>query len=146
MLPNLCRYRGWPLPHLDEGASFTKVIATGYISDIAVSPSNTSVVYAAWHASYNTLDAQIYKSTDGGLTFVQISNLSSALDLRILKLLVHPTDANKVYFVSGKARSACGVAKIFRSTDGGNNFTDISFGSEKSLDLASTLPILQRFT
>jgi hypothetical protein len=121
---------------VDHGNSFTQVIATGYVSDIIVCPSNTNIVYAAWHADYTTVDGQIYKSTDGGATFAKVSNIPSSNQVRILKLIGHPTNANKLYLVSGAARAACGAAKIYRSDNGGVAFTNISNGSEKTLDLA----------
>ncbi|MBK8443527.1 MAG: hypothetical protein IPL35_08985 [Sphingobacteriales bacterium] len=118
----------------DGGTTFSKVISTGYISDIWVSETSSNIVYAAWHASYTTTDAQIYKSTDGGTTFSKVSNLPTNANLRIIKFIGDPQNSNTFYFISGKSRNACGVAKLYKTTDGGVSFSDITVANVQVLD------------
>ncbi len=115
----------------DGGITFTKVISSGYISDIVVSKSNPLYVYAAWHSSYNTIDGTIYRSTDGGATFSSISGNTSK---RILKLISDPKNNLVIYYITGAARSATSMARLCRSADGGVNFTDITGGKGEVMD------------
>lgn len=117
----------------DGGLTFSKVISSGDFSDIVVCKSNPQYVYAAGHSSYKSVDGAIYLSTDGGSTF---SNVSGNTGKRILKLISDPTNSSIIYYVSGKARdgaTAC-IARLYRSTDGGVTFTDITGGLGEVMD------------
>jgi len=117
----------------DGGISFSKVINSGDLSDIVVSKSNPQYVYAAVHSSYKSVDGAIYLSTDGGSTF---SNVSGNTKMRMLKIISDPTNSSIIYYVSGKARdgaTAC-IARLYRSTDSGVTFTDITGGKGEVMD------------
>ena len=117
---------------IDGGLNFTKV-SSGDFSDIVVCNSNPQYVYAARHSSYKTVDGAIYLSTDGGSTF---SNVSGNTSRRILKLISDPKNSSIIYYVTGKARdsaTACS-ARLYRSTDGGVTFTDITGGLGEVMD------------
>jgi len=117
----------------NNAQSFSKVISSGYISDIIICKNNTNYIYVCWHSDYNTTDGQIYRSTDGGISFSKVSNLTQ--NLRIIKLIEDPSDFNTIYFLSGNARSACSIARLFKSTNGGVDFSDISGGLGEILDM-----------
>ena len=86
---------------------------SGYNTDIAVGPSNPSIAYATYHAIYNAADGSIYKSTNGGERFTQIStNLPAGH--RLLELHVSPTNADILLVLSGKGRFYCGPAFGFQ--------------------------------
>lgn len=59
----------------------------------------------------------VYKSTDGGVNWVQTALTASLTGSRIYDLKTHPTNANEVY-------AACQNG-LFKSTDGGANWTEI---------------------
>jgi hypothetical protein len=61
---------------------------------------------------------------------------------RILKLLTNPLDDNELFAVTGNARPVCSAAKLFRSIDGGAQWTQIgqSVGSVMDVDIHPTDP------
>ena len=101
----------------DAGETFSLVMDDGYVNDIIVAKSNPDIVYAACHSAWNTKVASIQKSTNKGLFWFQVSE--ELPSRRILKLDVCSNDENKVYFLTGKGRGACGEAELYRSYDGG---------------------------
>ncbi len=84
------------------------------IWDVEVAPSDANTVYAA------TTDG-VYKSTDAGDTWNLVHNVVLANDLA-----VHPTDPNKV--VVGCGNQSSPGHGIYRTTDGGANWTKINVG------------------
>lgn len=86
---------------------------SGTVRELAISKSNPSVLIA-------TVNNLIYKSTDGGKTFLNIqNNLPSRI---ITGICIHP-DSSNVYLAS---LSGFGTGHIFKSLNGGVNWTDIS--------------------
>ena len=69
--------------------------AIGAVTEIAIAPSSSAVIYAG------TLAGRLYRATDGGVTatsFVDITPTVAAFPTRWLAgIAVHPTDANTVY-------------------------------------------------
>ena len=104
---------------VDGGDHFAPVLPTGYIGAIAPAPGHPEVVYAGWHALFNTPQATVYKSTDRGRAWKAVAkNLPDSL--RVLKLLVDPTNADRVYLLSGRDRFVPRAANaLYRSMDGG---------------------------
>ncbi len=119
----------------DGGDSVTKVLSSGYIEDIEMCTSNTNIGYVAYHSSYNTANGVIYKTTDGGLTWSQVST-NIPFGLRILKIVVDPTNADIVYFLSGDGRFVCGPAEVYKSTDGGVSWTHLTSSINEVMDIA----------
>ena len=116
----------------DGGETVQAVLSGGYILDIEFSPVDAQVGYAAWHPRTDLVGGQIYKTTDRGLTWQQVSsNLPG--DLRIVKIIISPADENTLYLLSGGSRFACGENGLFRSGDGGITW----------LKLAASLPDVQ---
>jgi photosystem II stability/assembly factor-like uncharacterized protein len=103
----------------DGGRTWTKVEKglpklIGRIG-LAVSPSNPDVVYAI----AETKEGTVYRSDDKGETFRQVSKQKDLVSrgFYYTKIRVDPTDENKVYAVA---------SILFKSLDGGRNFTRIS--------------------
>jgi photosystem II stability/assembly factor-like uncharacterized protein len=119
----------------DGGDSVNQVLNGGYITDIEFGTNNTSVGYASWHPEFDSDNGEVFKSTNNGNSWSQIStNLPS--NLRVLKIVVNPNDVNTVYLLSGDGRFACGTASVFRSTNGGTNWINITSSLSEILDVA----------
>lgn len=86
---------------------------------IAISKSNPSILYAATHASSSITT---FKSTDAGVTFTQVAagtNFNGGQAWYDFYIHVNPFDPNYVYV---------GSIDIWRSTDGGTSFQNITNG------------------
>lgn len=73
----------------DGGASWTKV-RDGFYSDVKFRPGDGSTVYAALHDYWGV--SQIFRSTDGGMSWSQIS--AFAANHNWIRLTVTPADPN----------------------------------------------------
>ena len=102
----------------DGGESVTLVLGQGYISDIAIAPGDPDVGYAAVHSQWDSSDGQVYRSQDNGLTWQAVSQ-DLPDGLRILDLLPHPQDPQRLTLRAGADRFASGPQAAFRSNDGG---------------------------
>lgn len=100
----------------------------------AVSSSNPDVVYAGLARERNALEQGggtpvgrvLYKSTDGGQTFVAAG---SSLDGKnVFKLIVHPTQSDTVW--------AATSGGIFESSDGGGSWSLLGLGGRNITSLA----------
>ncbi len=107
----------------DNAASFQKVTAPGLPSsntgrtELAIAPGDGQTVYALFS---NPL--ALYRTTDGGANWEQRAGGSNACDGQCgynMVLRVSPFDANTVYR---------GTIRVFRSTNGGQSWTDLSNG------------------
>ncbi|RME05815.1 MAG: hypothetical protein D6803_08080, partial [Anaerolineae bacterium] len=110
----------------DGGENFRFVLNHGYITDIAIAPSNPRVGYAAHHSQYNVADGAVYKTTDRGRTWARVSGASLPNGLHILKLLVSPQDEDVLYALAGEGRFACGPAVLYESVDGGRTWARLA--------------------
>lgn len=91
---------------------------------LAISPSNSNVVYASFANGRNQTLLGLYASTDGGVTWVQLTNTPNYLGINGANasvLAVDPHNANTVY--------AGGQSSLIESTDGGQTWTEITTGS-----------------
>ncbi|MBC8172968.1 MAG: T9SS type A sorting domain-containing protein [Chitinophagales bacterium] len=88
------------------------------ILSIGVSSSHPDTVYCATAPLFN--DASVFKSTDGGETFADITQ--DLPDRYPRDIAVNRTNANELYV----CYSGFGTGHIFRSYDGGENWTDLS--------------------
>src|SRR5262245_15342997 len=119
----------------DGGASFVRVIDSGYIGAIAHAWTNPKVVYAARNPSFDTLTTAIYRSNDHGVTWAPVS-VGFPAGLRVLKLVVSPQDSNTVYLVSGVDLFVNGSEAIYRSSDAGVSWTQMGATLGNLWDLA----------
>ena len=127
----------------NRGDSVQQVLSDGYITDLALSSDDPNVGYAAYHSVWDLADGQVYKTTDGGRTWSQVSvNLPGGL--RILKLVLDPGDVNTLYLFSGEGRFATGPAHAFRSTNGGVHWTRIASSLGDVMDVAVSPDIAGR--
>jgi photosystem II stability/assembly factor-like uncharacterized protein len=106
----------------DGGSEFRRVLDDGYISAIAAAPGDSMVLYAGWSPLFNSGDAVVYVSRDRGRSWHPDSH-DLPKGLRVLKLMVDPSNADRVYLLSGWDRFVPDAARaLYRSTDGGRTW------------------------
>jgi len=125
----------------DGGKSWTKVLykeSTGG-SDVAIDPKDPQVIYASlwgerlgpWEDgnTYDTISGGLFKSTDGGTTWKQLTSGLPA-DLVQINVAVAASDPQRLYAtVSTKTESAYATAKglgVYRSDDAGMTWQKIT--------------------
>ncbi len=86
---------------------------TSAVEQLAISNTDPQIIFAS---TYN----QLYKSTDGGVTFTNKTN--GLPNKYISSIYVHPDDAQTVYVTL----SGFGGSKVYKSTDGAEHWTSIS--------------------
>lgn len=125
----------------DGGASWKNVGLTKseHISKIIVDPRNSDVVYVAAYGPLWSAGGErgVYKTTDGGKTWKQIHFISE--NSGTSDLVMDPTNPDVLYeavhqrrrhvytYIGGGPESG-----IFKSTDGGNTWTELTSGLPSS--------------
>lgn len=84
-------------------------LGSGYITSIAVAPSDPRYIYVA------TSDGVINRSSDGGITFGQFA---FAVNRRFTRIIVHPTNPLRAIATA----STFGAPTMTQTTDGGASF------------------------
>lgn len=100
----------------DKGETVQRVLDDGYVPAMVMAPSQPEIGYAAVQMPpyWESLDGELFKTTDRGLSWQQLS-VDLPEEVRVVKLLVRPDDAEVVYLLGGKARFACGASALYRS-------------------------------
>lgn len=106
---------------------FLLYTAKDYVIDMEFNPSNPDIIYVATKASDS---AQIIRTMDGGTNWT-IQHTFDADDRRI-ELAVSPADPAVVY--AAVANSDGGLSGIYKSTDNGDNFTEVFDGDAADQD------------
>lgn len=128
----------------DNGANWTPLTdaqPTLAIGDIAIEPNNAGVIYATTGAIRGYYGSGVLKSTDGGTNWTLLTGPTSAtnpqrpafINAAMQRVALDPTNQNVLYVVTsagetGSASSAeadvpLGQRGVFKSTDGGANWT-----------------------
>lgn len=118
----------------DAGKSWKNIsdgfFNTGSVGAIAVSESDPNVVYvgmgeAPVRGVMTSHGDGVYKSTDGGQTW---ENLGLKMTRQISKITVHPDNPDVVFVgAQGSPYAANEERGIYRSTDGGKNWTKVHY-------------------
>jgi photosystem II stability/assembly factor-like uncharacterized protein len=98
------------------------------ISEIAIDPTNPSILYAAahqrrrheWTYIGGGPESTLYKSTDGGLTWREIKSGLPAGDMGRIGLAVSESDANYVYAI---IEGRYGKGGVYRSVNKGESWS-----------------------
>lgn len=101
-------------------------IPQGLVFEIKFRPGDSNIAYAT---VFNTVaqTGQFYRSTDGGLNWVQITNFDVPLPAGRVAMSVNPGSINRVYLVVGSGNDTQGIfSGMFLSTDAGQSFTRTS--------------------
>jgi len=95
---------------------------------VIIDPKNSNIIYTEY------VNGQIFKSTNGGSNFNQITNGISEAGYWLTPYVMDPTNDNLLY---------CGTSKIYKTTNGGTNWSAISGDLKSSSDLFTTMAISQ---
>ncbi len=99
----------------DSGKTWSKK-ASAYFIDMELKPNNPNTIYAASYDASGS-NSQIYRSTDGGLNWSQVSNLTGA---KRINLEVTPASNDLVHALICNASR--GLLGLYKSTDSGTNW------------------------
>ena len=123
----------------DSGGAYWENISDGFfntpsIGAIAVSEADPNIIYVGSGDSCMRNDVThgdgIYKSTDGGATWVNVGLQDT---YHIGEIRVHPEDPNLVYVAAvGHIFGPNPQRGVFRSKDGGRNWEQVLFKSENA--------------
>ncbi|MFH0894412.1 MAG: T9SS type A sorting domain-containing protein [Bacteroidota bacterium] len=107
------------------------------VSDIAIAPTNPSVMYLGTSDgdAGDTYSIGVLKSTDGGITW-NTTGLNWAMNFsrRISRILVHPTDENIVLAATSNG--------IWKTTDGGTTWNIARSGNFKDMEFKPGNPAI----
>lgn len=92
---------------------------TGQAYCLTIDPQNSDIIYIGGYYSNAGNCVSVYKSTDGGVTFNEISNGFADTCLSVYSLAVHPTNSNIIW---AGTRSG----GIYRSTNAGVTWNIVS--------------------
>ncbi len=107
---------------------------------LAMSPANTSVIYAGTGEPFSGGEVDgsgLFKSTDKGVSWTQIGNPATFPNFRnVTRVIVDPNNANVVLATAQSTVFAGGrTSSIFKSTDGGASWTETTTVSGSLEDL-----------
>jgi photosystem II stability/assembly factor-like uncharacterized protein len=107
---------------------------TGSVGAIAVAPSDPNVIYVGMGESCFRGDASfgdgVYKSTDGGKTWV---NVGLAATHQIARIRIHPQNANIAYVAAFGDGFGPGPDRgVYRTKDGGKTWQKVLFRDDNS--------------
>ena len=117
----------------NAGTTWTPIFdryGTGNIGDVAVYQKNPDIIYVGTGESCVRNSVAwgdgVYKSTDGGRTFVNIGLRDTH---HISEVVIHPDNPDIVYVAAqGHLWGHTGERGIFRTTDGGRTWTQLTRG------------------
>ncbi|MEJ7623281.1 MAG: hypothetical protein WKF34_04765 [Pyrinomonadaceae bacterium] len=97
------------------------------VGDIAISPSNPSIIWAGTGESNNRQSSSwgngVYKSMDAGKTW---SQMGLAQSMHIAKIVTHPTNPDVVYVAAtGNLWAATFDRGVYKTTDGGKSWQHV---------------------
>lgn len=121
----------------NNGTTFLPVFETygaASIGDIAIHPANPNIVYVGTGEANNrqttTYGDGIYKSTDGGKTF---ANIGLRETQSIARIVIDPKSPETIYVASpGHLFGPSADGGIYKSTDGGRNWSKIKYVDENT--------------
>ncbi len=122
---------------VDGGDSWNKILfvsdSTGII-DMAIHPSNSTIVYAAsWERirrpnmrQYGGETSRIYRSIDGGNTWDELTNGLPTLASDKGRISIDISISNPNVLYARYANAAGSIEGIYRTSDGGDNWIEVN--------------------
>ena len=106
-----------------------------HIHGVAVAPSNSKIIYVgSTHDSvyadleFNLDGSHIFKSSDGGLTFPEMSNgFPIETETSINSIVVHPRDPDTAYVMTSLHETTTAIG-IYKTTDGAQSWVAVNDG------------------
>jgi len=104
------------------------------MGSLAIDPRNPEIIYAATGEAHFSVDsyygAGIFKSTDGGATWINIGGPSfpTSSRPRISKIFIDPNNSNILYAGVASNTVTNSANGFYRSTDGGNAWSKLLSG------------------
>ncbi|MCD6367374.1 MAG: PKD domain-containing protein, partial [Bacteroidales bacterium] len=113
----------------DAGATWNAVMTSTNFKDVELMPGNPQVVYVA-----SKSDGHIYKSTDGGVSYSEItpSALNSSEVARI-ELAVTPDNPDVIVALCANSSNDNGFHSLWKSSNGGSSWTKLTDASDINL-------------
>lgn len=104
------------------------------IGNVVIDPNNPNTIYVGTGDSningYVYSGDGLYKSTDGGQTWVHLGLSAQKI---ISKIIVHPSNSNILYVATmGNPFGPSNDRGLYKSLDGGQNWTQVLFTSNQS--------------
>ena len=110
---------------IDAGHSWTKSDSILMAMDIVINPNDTTILYVS-HGNLNSSpEPGLYKTTNAGTTWFKLINGLPYIDFGRTALTISPTNPSIIYAGISNANSG-GLLGLYKSTDGGINWTNIS--------------------
>ncbi len=104
---------------------------TGYSYCLTLDPANPDVIYIGGYYYDTTTNPSVYKSTDGGSTFIETSSGLPFSSQCVYSLAVHPTNSDFLY-------AGMYFGGIYRSTDAGVSWSQVYSDGRYFSSLATT--------
>jgi hypothetical protein len=110
------------LKSLDAGGSWTLVHPVIMAMDVRINPANPDIVFAA-HGNFGSTGVGIYRSTDGGQTWSQLTTGLPAVWAGKVQLAIAPGAPGTVYASIGEVTIGRG---LYKSIDGGDSWFQVN--------------------
>jgi photosystem II stability/assembly factor-like uncharacterized protein len=120
----------------DNGSNFSQIFvsgnASGYVMRVEIARSNPNTIYFVEKTS---TDGLIRRSTDGGANWGVCNSPTGTFgnERRILTIAVSGSDANTLWVAY---RSGANGRKIYKSTDGGSTWTNLTTAALNGMDIS----------
>jgi photosystem II stability/assembly factor-like uncharacterized protein len=98
----------------DGGSTWTTQLS-GSASDLAVNPDNPQIIYVARHSD------GIYRSTNGGDSFTQLTSGLPSSDVRRIILAIAPSNPSVLY--TAIINGSSGLRGLYRTANGGDTWS-----------------------
>ncbi|MCL0101681.1 hypothetical protein M1O29_01165 [Dehalococcoidia bacterium] len=114
-----------------------------HLHGLAIDPNNDNILYVgSVHDNVNPVDfsltgVHIFKSTDGGESFIETSQgIPTTTETAVGFIVVDPTDSNLVYAAFTQHESVNSIG-VYKSTNAGTSWAPANVGLSDSANLAS---------
>jgi len=121
----------------NSGVNWTPVfdqVGVFSIGALAMDPTSVNTVYVGTGEANSSVDsydgAGVFRTTDGGANW---TSLGLAATARIARIAIDPTDPQKLFVAAMGTQFSTGPDRgLYRSTDGGANWTKVLFVSDST--------------